>query len=83
MIVVVFLDFCYFHKFEGIDFEHDISFFKFQSKIFKKGFVESLGFLFLRKTFHFELFNLSFPSITFLDIDKIETWKNMIKTKFQ
>ena len=45
--------------------------------------VESLGFLFLRKTFHFELFNLYFLSITFLDIDKIETWKNMIKTRFQ
>ena len=56
-IIVVLLDFWYLDKFEGVDFKYDISFFKFQSKILKKGFFgPNLIYLFLHKTFHFDKF---------------------------
>ena len=39
----------------------------------------NLRFFIFTQNCHFELFNLSFPSITFLDTDRIEAWKISLK----
>ena len=57
VIVVVLLDSWYLDKFEGVDFKYDISFFKFQSKILKKGFFgPNLRFFIFAQNFSFWTF---------------------------
>ena len=54
VMVVVLLDFWYLDKFEGVDFKYDVSFFKFQSKVLKKGFFgpNLRFFIFAQKFFY-------------------------------